>query len=128
VDETLLFLHVLAAFAMVSGIVMLSALALGAPIGSAATAVGNRLMEIGTTLVLIFGVWIVLREEVYDVTDGWILGAIGLWLVTAAVGSMGGERGAEGAEGYDGGARAMHWAAVAATLGILVLMVWKPGA
>ena len=126
--ETLLFLHILAAFALVSGIVIMSALALGAPIGSGTFTLGERLTEIGATLALIFGVWIALREEFYDITDGWILGAIGLWVVATGLGIMAGKSMPEGELRVAGRTAVFHWAAAAATVGILVLMIWKPGA
>ena len=127
--DTLLFLHVLAAFALVSGVVMFSALALGVPIGPGTFALGNRLVEIGGTGVLAFGLWIVFREDVYDITDGWILGAIGLWIVATGMGTMAGRAVPEGGDPrLEGRSVAMHWVAAAATLGILVLMIWKPGA
>ena len=128
VDDALLFLHVLAAFAMVSGIVILTAAVLRVPVGTGPFAVGNRLVEIGAMVALLLGVWMVLREDVYDITDGWILGAIGLWLVTAVVGGMAGRDVPEGTTAYEGKARLLHWVALVAAIGILVLMVWKPGA
>lgn len=129
-DDTLLFLHVLAAFALMGGVFVLSAMALGAPIGHGPFTLGNRLVAIGGTSVLLFGLWIVFREDVYDVTDGWILGAIGLWVVATALGSISTSRGVpdEGEPRFEGRAALMHWTATAAVLGILVLMVWKPGA
>ena len=126
--ETLLFLHVLSAFVLMSGIVIFSAAALGTPIGTAARTVGDRCTEIGATLVLIFGVWIVLREDAYDITDGWILGAIGLWIFATALGTMAGRSIPKGEEPrVHGKAAAMHWLSTAAVVGILILMIWKPG-
>ena len=127
-DDTLLFLHVLAAFAMVSGVVIVTAGVLNVAVGVGPFAFGNRLLEIGATLTLVFGVWIVLRDDAYDITDGWILGAIGLWLVTAVVGGMANNSVEKGTTRFERRAATMHWFAVAATIGILVLMVWKPGA
>ena len=127
-DETLLFLHVLAAFALMAGVVMFSALALGVPIGRGSRTVADRLTEIGATAALVFGIWIVLREDIYDLTDGWILGAIGLWIVAVATGTMAGRAVPEGdAPIVTGRAKALSWAATAAAVGILVLMIWKPG-
>ena len=126
--ETLLFLHVLAAFMLVAGIVMLSALTLGVPTGRGSFTLSSRLVEIGGTGVLLFGLWIVFREDVYDVTDGWILGAIVLWFVATGAGTMAG-RGVdkEGDLHFSSRTKALHWLAAAATLVILILMIWKPG-
>ena len=128
-DDTLLFLHVLSAFALMAGIVTFSALALGAPIGRGPFTLANRLVQIGGTGVLVFGLWITFREDVYDITDGWILGAIGLWILATAAGTMAGSGvPEEGDPRIEGRPVAMHWVAAAATIAILVLMVWKPGA
>lgn len=127
--ETLLFVHVLAAFVLMAGIVVFSATVIGAPIGRGPFTLANRLVEIGGTGVLIFGLWIVFREDFYDVTDGWILGAIALWVVATGAGTMAGRGVAEEGEPHlTGNATALHWLAAAATVGILILMVWKPGA
>jgi hypothetical protein len=127
--ETLLFLHVLSAFVLMAGVVALSATALGVPVGAGPFTLGSRLVEIGGTGVLIFGLWIVFREDFYDLTDGWILGAIGLWIVSTGMGTMSTRGVGEGSDPrFEGRAAAMHWVATAAALGILVLMVWKPGA
>ena len=127
-DDTLLFLHILSAFALVTGVVMFSALALGLPLGRGPRVLADRLTEIGATLALVFGIWITLREDIYDITDGWILGAIGLWVVATAAGTMAG-RGVPDVDDprLEGTPKALHWVAVVATIGILVLMVWKPG-
>ena len=127
-DDTLLFLHVLSAFALMAGVVMFSALALGVPLGRGTRTLADRLTEIGATTALVFGIWIVLREDIYDLTDGWILGAIGLWVVAIATGIMAGLSVPEGDDPpVDARAKAFSWAATAAAVGILVLMIWKPG-
>ena len=127
--ETLLFLHILAAFMLMAGVVVISAMALHAPIGTGTLSLGIRLVEIGGTLVLVFGVWIVLREDFYDLTDGWILGAIGLWIVATTLGTLSGRNVTEGENPrFQGSATMMHWLSVVAAIGILILMVWKPGA
>jgi hypothetical protein len=128
-DDALIFLHVLSAFILVTGVLTFSAQAVGVPIGSGPFTLANRCVEIGGTGVLAFGLWIVFREDVYDVTDGWILGAIGLWIVATGAGVRAGQGvPEEGEPRFEGTPRLMHWVAATATLGILVLMVWKPGA
>ena len=127
-DDTLLFLHVLAAFALMAGIVMFSAAALGVTLGSGQFFFANRLTDVGATVALVFGVWIVLREDVYDITDGWILGAIVLWVAAVATGSSIARFMPEGTTRVEGKAVALHWLTAALATAILVLMVWKPGA
>lgn len=126
--ETLLFLHVLSAFVLMAGVVTMSAMALGASIGAGAVTLGNRMTEIGATGALVFGIWIALREDVYDITDGWILGAIGLWVAATGLGTVAGRRITEGDDPrFEAGAAALHWLGSAAVIGILALMIWKPG-
>lgn len=128
-DDALLFLHVLSAFALVSGIVMFSAVAFGATLGPGQLTVANRLTDVGATAALVFGVWIALKEDVYDITDGWILGAIVLWVAVVAMGTMTGKLMADAPDGRLRGRPALfHWTTAALTVGILVMMVWKPGA
>lgn len=126
--ETLLFLHVLAAFALMAGIVMFSATAFGVVLGPRQLFVATRLTDVGATLALVFGVWIVLREDAYDITDGWILGALVLWVVAVALGGMTGRAMAAATDPRPRGrTAALHWATTAVTVAILVLMIWKPG-
>ena len=127
-DDALLFLHVLAAFALLSGIVMFSATAFGATLGPRQFFLANRLTDVGATLALGFGIWIVLREDFYDMTDGWILGAIVLWVIAVALGSSIARFMPEGSTRLEGRAVALHWLTTVAAVAILVLMIWKPGA
>jgi len=146
VDKTLLFLHVLAAFMLAGAIVILSAPALGAEIGSSAEAVANRIWDIGGAGTIVFGLWLVFRRDEYDVTEAWIIGAIVLWVIAAALAGMIRKRIREAREGAAAGAPEvttapapagpdpwpaqavrLHWVHAALTVGILVLMVWKPG-
>jgi hypothetical protein len=133
VDDTLLFLHVLSAFMLVGAVVMLSASVLGATIPSLTETVANRMWDISGVGTIGFGLWIVFREEVYDVTDGWILGALALWAVAGVLATLirrslasaapeGGEVAA-----WPATAVRMHWLHAAITVGFLVLMIWKPG-
>lgn len=126
--DTLLFLHVLAAFALMAGIVMFSATAFGVTLAPGQLFLANRLTDVGATAALVFGVWIAVREDAYDITDGWILGAIVLWVAAVGMGTMTGRAMADrpGAR-LDGRAAVYHWVTAALTLGILVLMIWKPG-
>jgi hypothetical protein len=142
-SDTLLFLHVLSAFMLGAAVVMLTASVLGADIGSTAETVANRLWDISGAGTIGFGLWIVFREDVYDVTDGWILGAVVLWAIAGGLATMirrslasepapaaagAGDGGGGGAAaGWPAQAVRLHWVHAAITVGFLVLMIWKPG-
>jgi hypothetical protein len=125
VYDTLLFLHVLAAFALGVTAVTYSAVALGATAGGPALRVADACWAVGGLGTLILGIWLALDVDGYEVWDGWILGAIVLWAIATETG-----RRAQVAiaEGEGGGATLMHWLRTLAVIGLLVLMVWKPGA
>ena len=122
--DTLLFLHVLAAFMVGAAVAMTSALVLGAPVTRAVTRVADRLWDVGGLGTLVLGVWLALYVDGYELWDGWILGAIALWLVATGTG----ERARTQLGGGAGGAGLAHWLRTLAVLGLLALMVWKPGA
>ena len=97
--EWLLFLHLLTAFALVAALVVFWT------IGFAARNVDrpaeslryfrvarptNVLVIAGTLGTLIFGVWLAIERDEYQVWDGWILGAIVLWAIAAETGRRGG--------------------------------------
>ena len=133
--DTLLFLHVLAAFMVGAAVVMTSALVLGAPATRAVTRVADRLWDVGGLGTLVLGVWLALYVDGYELWDGWIVGAIVLWVLAtfAAVrGRRVARRRAPG--GAAEGARPlrpdplMHWVGAAATVALLADMIWKPGA
>ncbi len=122
--EWLLFLHVLAAFLLIGTVVVHSAVVLGAPAPARTISVANLFWGIGGIGTLVFGIWLALYVKGYQVWDGWILGAIVLWVAATGLGSK-----AQAVVREGGGDLARwHWLRTIATLGILVLMVWKPGA
>ncbi|MDQ3936250.1 MAG: hypothetical protein M3340_16650 [Actinomycetota bacterium] len=133
-DDTLLFLHVLSAFMLVSAVVMLTASVLGAAIPPVTETVANRIWDLSGAGTLGFGLWIVFREDVYDVTDGWILGALALWATAGVLATL--IRRSLASAAPDGGRAAawpatavrLHWVHAMVTVGFLVLMIWKPGA
>ena len=84
--DTLLFLHVLTAFAIVATVVIFSAFALGLATDSRVLAVGNALWAVGGLGTLVFGIWLALYVKGYEIWDGWILGAIVLWAVATELG------------------------------------------
>jgi hypothetical protein len=130
VDDWLLFLHVLSAFLLVITVVMYSAVALGGTLGGRATFVADRCWDVGGLGTLVLGIWLALKLDEYGIFDGWIIGAIVLWLVATGLGETVRKRLAEGADGTvtTGAVTTMHWLRTLTVLGLLVLMIWKPGA
>jgi uncharacterized membrane protein len=132
VYDTLLFLHLIAAFLLAVTVVMYSAVAFGAPAEGRMLFVADRCWDVGGLGTIILGVWLVFDLDQYDITDGWIIGAIVLWFVATGLGQGVQRRLAAGDEhgavAVAGALRTMHWLRTLVVLAILVLMVWKPGA
>ena len=123
--DWLLFLHLVAAFLLAATIVMYSAVALGAAAPGRTLFIADRCWDVGGLGTLIFGIWLALNLDQYDFFDGWILGALVLWVVATGLGQTVQRRMASG----DASAiAAMHWIRTLVVIGLLVLMVWKPGA
>jgi uncharacterized membrane protein len=127
--EWLLFLHLLAAFLLVAGLVAYSALVLSSGgeavsrvLGSPALALWNA----GGLGTLVFGVWLALDVDGYELWDGWVIAALVLWLVAGAVGGRL-ERGLR--EGDDAANLRLLVALMALATTLLLLdMIYKPGA
>jgi hypothetical protein len=123
--HTLLFLHLIAAFLLAVTVVTYTAVALGAPAGGRTLFVADRCWDVGGLGTLILGIWLALDLDQYDFWDGWILGAIALWFVATGLGQSTQRRLAADATAD---IAVMHWLRTLTVLGLLVLMVWKPGA
>jgi uncharacterized membrane protein len=131
VYDTLLFFHLIAAFLLGVTVVMYSAVAFGVQPQGRMLFVADRCWDVGGLGTIILGVWLVLDLDQYDITDGWIIGAIVLWFVATGLGQGVQRRmatGEHGAVATAGALRTMHWIRTLVVLAILVLMVWKPGA
>ncbi len=155
--QWLLALHVLAAAALVAALALFTAMILGSRGESVPSAVarfwglgrfGTVIVSIGTLGTLIFGIWLAIEVDEYQVWDGWIIAAIVLWAIASETGrrsgipfTAAGKRSREllaagndapdaelGALMGDSRAFLFHWITVAGTLVILVLMIYKPGA
>jgi hypothetical protein len=156
-DDWILALHVLSAFAYVAGMILFWVLIVAVrrtddPEGTIrmqpAVVVGNAAVGIGAGGTIILGIWLALSVGGYDLWDGWIIAAIVLWAIAAAVGQRTGKAYMEGvskARELDAagqrGANAellalnrtqngliLHTAATVVVLLILIDMIWKPGA
>jgi hypothetical protein len=127
VYDWLLFLHLLAAFLLAVTAVTYSAVALGSVAGGRTLFVADRCWDVGGLGTLILGVWLALYLDEYQIWDGWILGAIVLWAVATGLGESVRKQFAE-AEAVPSRVATLHWLRTLAVIGLLVLMVWKPGA
>jgi uncharacterized membrane protein len=156
--DWLLFFHVASAFALVAALVVFWIIAVaGRDVERPRESLrffriarpANILVIVGTLGTLIFGIWLAIDSDAYQVWDGWVLLALALWVVAAATGQRGGQTYAEGqklaAELAAGGRadepsaelqtllqdRRAMWLNIvssAAVLALLVIMIYKPGA
>jgi|SRR5687767_12216903 len=123
--DWLLFFHLIAAFMLAVTVVIYSAVAFGATAPGRTLFVADRCWDVGGLGTLILGIWLALHLDQYGFFDGWILGAIALWFVATGLGQSILRRMASG----DSSAVAtMHWIRTIVIIGLLVLMIWKPGA
>ena len=129
--DTLLALHLLSAAVAFITLVMFSAWAFGAPVSRAQFTVADQAWNVSGLGLLVFGVWLALYVDGYELWDGWIVAALVLFAAASAFGAF---ARADPLAIIDGSrqprvrATAWHWLRTASILGILVLMVWKPGA
>ena len=130
--EWLLFLHLLAAFLLVAGLVAYGVLVYGRGemvVSRALAPAASALWNAGGLGVIVFGVWLALDVDGYELWDGWIIAAIVLWFVgSGAGGRLGaGMRDGKPVRAIDG-SRAMVAVMALATLLLLLDMIFKPGA
>ena len=123
--DWLLFFHLIAGFLLGVTVVIYSAVALGATAPGRTLFVADRCWDVGGLGTLILGIWLALHLDEYGFFDGWILGAIALWLVATGLGQSIQRRTASGEAAAVAG---MHWIRTIVIIGLLVLMIWKPGA
>ena len=97
--DWLLFLHVLTAFALVAALVVFWIIGIVArnvdrPVESLryfrVAQPANVLVIVGTLGTLVFGIWLAIERDAYQVWDGWILAALVLWAVASETGRRGG--------------------------------------
>ena len=154
--DWLLFLHVLSAFVVVAGLVVAAVGLIAARRAErpsrialllAPARLAARLFDIGGLAILVFGIWLAIYVDGYELWDGWIAAAIVLWLVIAYAGTRAGAamrtartRASDLAATGDAPSAELtaavrdrrataHWLLASAALFVtLVLMIWKPGA
>ena len=155
-DDVLLFLHVLGGFAAMAAAVISLALLVTTWRGDGSDAAAallpltrprDVLFVVGGALTLVFGIWLAVYVDGYELWDGWILAALLLWAVAAETGRRGGRADAQirnatalrhggtdaattpGGDALARGRRAMllHLVYAASVVAILALMIFKPG-
>ena len=153
--DWVLFLHVTGAFLFLGGATIAAVFSIAAlrrerPSEIAAllrlTRWGVSSVSLGVLMTLAFGLWLV-DIVGYDWGDAWIVISLVLWVLSNALGGIGGRRDKQtrllaeqlAAEGdapapelrarlRDPLALGLSWASGLAGLAILALMIWKPGA
>jgi hypothetical protein len=156
-DDWILALHLLAAFAFVAAIAgfwgMIAA-GWNARLPREVLAIFRLnpflqvLVGVGAAGTLVFGLWLAISLDAYQPWDGWVIAAIVLWLIAGAAGGRAGpeyERARSRAEQLAAQGRddandeltvlirtrqglVMHSLATLAALLLLADMIWKPGA
>jgi len=125
VYDALLFFHLLAAFLLAVTVVTYTAVALGAATPGRTLFVADRCWDVGGLGTLVLGIWLALDLDQYEIWDGWIIGAIVLWFAATGLGQSTQRRlAADPAADI----AVTHWLRTLTVLGLLVLMIWKPGA
>jgi hypothetical protein len=134
--DFLLFVHVLSAFCLAATVVIYSAFALGAPASARTTFIAERLWDVGALGTLVFGVWLAIYVDGYEVWDAWVLIALALWFVAFGLQRQGYEAMNPKGAGIGSTLLAPDAAALArfnalrALVFLLLLadMIWKPWA
>jgi uncharacterized membrane protein len=153
--DWLLALHVTGAFLLLGGAVSAGALNLLARRVERPSEIALLLgltriplvaINVGMPATIVFGLWLVVHVDGYEITEAWILASLLLWAVSGALGYLGGNREKEtrleaerlAAEDdspsaalavrlRDRVANLLSWGSGVAALVILALMIWKPG-
>ena len=134
--EWLLFLHVTGAFAILATVVVYGAVvvAQGAPaqLVGRFLRLGNVLFSVGAVLTLVFGIWLAIDDDQYEIWDAWIIAALVLWVVAGALEqrfrrSLKAGRAADRAT-RPRDASIMYGLLAAVIVAFLLLMITKPGA
>src|SRR4051812_1793429 len=104
---------------------MYSAVALGVAGSPRMLFVADRCWDVGGLGTLVLGIWLALYLDQYGFFDGWILLALGLWLVATGLGQSVQRRiRTEDIRAV----YSLHWIRTFVVLALLVTMIWKPGA
>jgi uncharacterized membrane protein len=138
-DDWILALHLLSAFALVAAMTLFWVVFVALRHAGGADATLTGLMRLGEIVVgigslgtLVFGIWLAISLDAYQVWDGWVIAAIVLWAIAVAVGMrsgaiLGSDPGAASEETRQR-ALLLHGASSLLVVLVLVDMIWKPGA
>ena len=138
--DWLLSFHVLSAFLFVGAVAVYWALVVGtrpaAPtLTQAAAAVIARptavAVAVGAVGTLVFGIWLAIDSDAYQVWDGWILASLVGWGIAGALGERAGRAFTKAMDGSLEDRRrglVLHTGSSVVLLVVLILMIFKPGA
>ncbi len=126
--DWLLFLHVVAAFMVVAGLAAYGVLVFNgaAAVQRAMAAPAAALWNAGAMGVLVFGVWLAIDVDGYQLWDGWIIAALVLWAI--AGGASGRLTGGLRDGDHSVNPRLLVGLMALATTLLLLDMIFKPGA
>ncbi len=155
-NDWILALHLIAAVALVAAEVIFTVMIAGLWHTESAAKVASTMplarlgvlfVMIGMAGTVIFGIWLAISREEYQLWDGWIIAALILWAIGGFLGQKSGEAYQAGgelgarlvAEGQTsspeltetfGASRAfwLHNATLLVIVLIVIDMIWKPGA
>ena len=126
--ETLVFLHLLSAAVLVAGVAGLSARALGVQLDAGALRVFYFFWNAGAAGALIFGIWLALKIDGYEIWDAWILIALALFLAAGGVVERALSTYRDTPGPITASAARLHWLGVGMIVLLLADMIRKPWA
>lgn len=125
-----LVLHLFSAASLFAALVASGSLVYGATMSPGVLRTSTALAYVGLVGVFVFGIALAIDADGYELYDGWILIALGLWLAAGYLGDKvfraykeAGESGS-----LPAGLSRLYWINVVVIVLMLADMVWKPWA
>ena len=133
-DDWILALHVLSAFALAGAMVLFWVLygAAWAGVDPASSALmrlgrlGSIVVGVGFAGTLVFGVWLAISLDLYQLWDAWVIIALVLWAIGGALGGRAGKLAQE--DGKMRESMLFHLGSSIVVVLLLIDMIWKPWA